>query len=98
MVADNHHKLKTLTMLRSFLAIHLIIICFFVLYLTYYKGFFYHKINYDRVNWIRKSNSATQKQGNKSIDLIQNGIFWSSYAEALVPKGIIFSSWCLSNY
>ena len=82
---------------------------FLVLYLAYFKGLFYDKNYSDRVsvknkgnafNWIRKSNSTTQKHTNKSVDLVQNGIFWSSYAESLVPKGIIFSSWCLqfSNY
>ena len=39
-----------------------------------------------------KSEETSEKQRNKSLELVQNGIFWSDYAESLIPKGILFSS------
>ena len=37
-----------------------------------------------------KSEKTIHKQRNKSLELVQNGIFWSDYAESLIPKGMLF--------
>ena len=101
MDAEKHYKVK-LTMIRRFLAFLMILICFFVLYWTYFEGLFYNKRNSDGVfqkykgihsNLVRKYNSTAQKH-IKSLDLIRNGIYWSSYAESFVPKGMLICSLC----
>ena len=85
-------------MFTRFLEFLLILICLFVVYFTYFEGLLYNKRNSDRGFHKYKDIDVIllptfQKHKNKSLDLIRNGIFWSSYAESLVPKGMIISSW-----
>ena len=39
-----------------------------------------------------KSEKTSRRHKNKSLELVQNGIFWSDYAESLIPKGMLISA------
>ena len=77
-------------------------ICLPVMYLTYLKIIIDFKRNSDdsipqkheesHLYASIKSEQISREQEIKSFELIQNGIFWSDYAESLVPKGMLFSS------
>lgn len=73
-----------------------------LIYFTYYVIVFDFKRNSDigipqrhkdiNLYASNKSEKTSRKHKNKSLELVQNGIFWSDYAESLIPKGILFSS------
>ena len=77
-------------------------VCLAVMYLTYLKIITDFKRNSDEgipqkheeihVYASNKSEKISREQKIKSFEFIQSGIFWSDYAESLVPKGMLFSS------
>ena len=84
-------------MIRKLTTPLLLPLCLTVISLTYYEIIFDLKRNPDkgilqRYNELNLyvsnvSDKTVQKQENKSLELIRNGIFWSDYAESLMPKG-----------
>ena len=73
--------------------------CLILISLTYFYRIYvpgYKRVTEDSVlqkhkkvhfNVLNKSNS-TKEDKNKSLHLVKNGIFWSDYAETLVPEGM----------
>ena len=89
-------------MVRKFMNLLLLPLCSIVIYLAYRETLLDFKRNSDNsipqkheeihLYASNKSEEISQKHKTKSLELIQNGIFWSDYAESLVPKGMLFSS------